>query len=67
MSIVPLLGGGLLMTDSLRALRLLRGASGVLGLIDVHLEVIGSAVSRKSLMARSLPAQDGEDEAGESN
>lgn len=33
MSIVPLLGGGLLMTDSLRALRLPWGASSISGVL----------------------------------
>ena len=65
MSIVPLLGGGLLMTDSLRALRLPWGASSISGSIDAQFEIIRSALSSKSLTARSHPAQNGEDETSE--
>lgn len=53
------------MADTLRALWLLWCADYVSQSMQAHFDIVGRAVSSKSLMARCHPAQDGEDEAGE--
>jgi len=53
------------MTDTLRTFRLLWRANSVSWGIDAQFNIIGRGMSSESLIARSHPAQDGEDEADE--
>lgn len=55
------------MTDTLRGMQLLWHAGRVLRRVVAQLNINGGLSGSQSLMARPHPAQDGEDEAGESN
>lgn len=55
------------MADSFRALWLCLCANCVLRSNWAQFDIVGRAVSSESLMTRSQPAQDGEDEAAESD
>lgn len=67
MSIVSLVGGGILVTDTLRGVQLLWHARSDLRRVDAQLNINGGLAGSQSLMARPHPAQDGEDEGCESD
>jgi hypothetical protein len=67
-TIASIVGGGILRSGTLKVLRFLWRTNRVSRSIHTQLNVVGRAVlSSKSLMTRPHPAQDGEDEVGESD